>query len=112
MQASYVATNAEVAPSLGRNLAACGTRVPCTATTTVNLIEPFTVFEDRIYQVDVRLAKTIRIQGLRLQATVDVYNALNASPILAINTRYGPQWLVPQQILDGRLLKVGAQLTF
>ena len=112
IQASYVATNAEVATSLHRNLAACGTRVPCTATATVNLIEPFTMFEDRIYQIDLRLAKTVRIQGFRFQATVDLYNALNASPILAINTRYGPQWLVPQQILDGRLLKVGGQLTF
>ena len=70
------------------------------------------MFEDRIYQVDLRLAKTLPIQGFRLQMTVDLYNALNASPILAINTRYGPQWLVPQQILDGQLLKVGAQLTF
>ena len=26
--ASYAASNAEIAPSLGRNLAACGTRVP------------------------------------------------------------------------------------
>ena len=31
--ATYIATNAQVAPSLGRNLAACGIRVPCTATT-------------------------------------------------------------------------------
>src|SRR5262249_9014876 len=38
--ASYVATNAEIARTLGRNLAACGTQVTCTATATVELIEP------------------------------------------------------------------------
>ncbi len=30
--ASYAASNAAIAPSLGRNLAACGTRVVCTST--------------------------------------------------------------------------------
>ena len=40
--ASYAATNAEIAPSLGRSLGACGTGVPCTATATVPLITPQT----------------------------------------------------------------------
>ena len=30
--ASFVATNAQIAPSLGRNLAACGDVAPCSAT--------------------------------------------------------------------------------
>lgn len=113
IQASYVATNAEIAPSLRRNLAQCGAAAVCNGTATFNLIEPNTMFEDRIYQVDLRLGKSFRFQhGVRLNATIDLYNALNASPILSINTRYGPQWLQPQQILDGRLVKFGAQLTF
>jgi hypothetical protein len=63
--------------------------------------------------VDLRVAKILRLpRGFRLNATVDVYNAFNASPILSINTRYGPQWLQPQSILDGRLVKFGGQLTF
>ena len=49
VSATYVATNAEVVPSLGRNLAACGSRVPCTATTTVTILEPNTEFEDRVH---------------------------------------------------------------
>jgi hypothetical protein len=113
IQATYVPTNNQVAGSLGRNLAACGAAAVCNATVTpFNLLEPNTRFENRIYQTDVRLSRTVRIRGVRLLATLDVYNAFNASPILSINTRYGPQWLQPQAILDGRLVKFGGQFTF
>ena len=113
IQASYVATNAEIAPSLGRNLAACGAAAVCTSTTTFNLIEPNTMFEDRINQLDLRLGKLLRFaRGVRLNVNLELYNALNASPILSVNTRYGPQWLQPTQILEGRLLKFSGQLAF
>jgi hypothetical protein len=49
--ATYVATNAEIAPALGRNLAA-GPR----GTVSVDLIAPQTRFEDRITQLDVRFS--------------------------------------------------------
>ena len=94
--ASYVATNAQVAPSLGRNLAACGTRVPCTATTALNpyylgatitsgtiLMEPNKVFEDRLTQVDIRFAKTVNVRKVRIQGMFDIYNLFNASDVLA-----------------------------
>jgi hypothetical protein len=42
----------------------------------------------------------------------DAYNVLNASSILGLNTRYGPAWLTPTQILPGRLVKFGMQLDF
>ena len=42
----------------------------------------------------------------------DIYNALNASPVIAVNTTYGPNWMRPTQILVGRFLKVGAQFDF
>ena len=45
--ADYAVSTTEIAPSLGRNLAACGTRVVCTATATVPLRRPQTEFEDR-----------------------------------------------------------------
>jgi hypothetical protein len=47
-----------------------------------------------------------------VRGNFDVYNALNASPILSTNTRYGAQWLNVQQILAGRLFKFGGQLDF
>jgi len=125
IQANYPAPNAAIVPSLGRNLSACGTRVPCTATATVPLIAPQTLFEDRRTQVDVRLSKLVRVgQKVRVQANLDVYNVLNSSGILGINTTYGSQWRRPlgpggavaaasgTAILDGRLIEVSGQLTF
>ena len=44
--------------------------------------------------------------------SIDLYNALNANSILSLNTRYGSAWLRPIQILDGRIVKFGGQLTF
>lgn len=48
IQASFVATNALIAPSLGRSLGQCRGAATCNGTLTVNLIEPFTMFADRL----------------------------------------------------------------
>jgi hypothetical protein len=110
--ANYPAPNSAIAPSLGRNLAACGNRVPCAVTQTIPLIPPNTMFEDRMTQLDVRVAKTVVVSRARVLLAMDLYNAFNASPILGVNSTYGPNWLRPTQILDGRLVKFGAQVTF
>ena len=118
--ASYAAANAVIAPSLGRNLAACGTRVPCTSTATVPLVEPQTMFEGDRTQLDLRFSKIFPVGSrMRLRANVDVYNVLNASSILLVNTTYGSAWLRPiggpntgGAILGGRLVEFGGQLTF
>jgi hypothetical protein len=105
--ASYVATNAQIAPSLGRDLAA-GAR----GTALVELIEPNTLREGRIRQLDVRMTRLFRLGRVRLSGMFDVYNVFNASPILAMNTRYGSAWLNAQEIMSGRLYKFGTQLDF
>ena len=111
--ASYAASNAEVAPTLGRNLAACGTRTPCTATATVPLIVPGTMRESRSTRLDMRLTKLIELPSrLRLQANLDIYNALNSSSILTIGTAYGSRWLQPTAIVDPRIFQLSALLTF
>ena len=118
--ANYAATNGEIAPSLGRNLAACGTSATCAATATVALIQPQTMFEGRKTQLNLRLSKRISLgPKLRLQANVDVYNVLNGSAVDNINTTYGPRWLQPTgnanltgAIEEGRLVALGGQLTF
>jgi hypothetical protein len=110
VQANYVATNAQIAPSLGRNLA-----VGPNGTVTINLIPPGTVQSDRVNQLDVRLSKRFTVGRARIRGTFDVYNALNANPVTAWNQTYGTNgavWLTPTQILQGRIAKVGAQLDF
>ena len=111
--ASHVATNAEIAPSLGRNLGQCGNAPTCTATVTLaNLFAPNTEFADRLTQVDVRLSKRFQFGRWRVMGMLDVYNLFNASTVLAVNTRYGSAWLQPLSILPARLFKVGAQVDF
>ena len=118
--ASFPATNAAIAPSLGRNLAACGTRSPCNATATVPLIRPQTMFEDRRTQLDLRLTKRINLgPRMKVDANLDVYNVFNASAVNAVNQTYGPRWLQPVgqayaggAIMDGRLVQVGGRLMF
>jgi hypothetical protein len=111
--ATYAATNAEIAPSLGRNLAACGTRVPCAATTNLPLIAPQTQFEPRRNLLDLRVSKQFALGGQRrLRANFDIYNVLNDSSVLSVNNTYGAAWLRPLRILYGRLIQVGGQVSF
>jgi len=49
---------------------------------------------------------------LALPARFDVYNALNGNPVLAFNTTYGPNWLVPQIVLPARFFKLSARISF
>ena len=102
--ARYTVTSAQV-QNLGRPLGL--------GTAAAQLIAPGTVYGDRVTQVDVRFGKAFRVQrGGRIQASVDVFNVLNSSAILSLNTTYGTNWLSPTQILQGRLVKFGMQFDF
>ena len=59
--ATWNAPNSAIAPSLGRNLAACGTAAVCTATAQVPLIDPGTRYEPRRTQIDLRLTKRFKL---------------------------------------------------
>ena len=116
ISANYVASNAQIAPSLGRNLSACPAATgACTATVTINLIEPGTMYGERMNQFDIRLAKIVTVNGVRLQGSMDLYNAFNSNAVLQWNSQYGTNgasWMVPQAILNGRLVKFDFQVTF
>jgi hypothetical protein len=100
-------TTAQIAPTLGRNLAG-GTR-----TITVDLVPLYNHFLDtRITQLDVRLSKIFQLGRTRIQGNLDVFNLLNSSSVLAVNQTYGSTWLQPTQIMPGRMIKVGFQMDF
>lgn len=105
--ATYVAGNAQIAPSLGRNLSA-----GANGTVTIDLIEPNTRFEDRLQQVDFRLTRTFRVRHVKLQGNFDAFNVFNSSAILTENYRFGAQWMTPTAILGARLFKFGVQVSF
>jgi hypothetical protein len=104
--ASYVASVAEVQPSLGRPLAGGARNV------TVNLVAPGTMYGDRFTQIDLRIGKIVRIGHIRATPTLDLYNLLNANTVLGQNNVFGPNWQRPQSILAARFAKVGLQLEF
>src|SRR6185369_4727501 len=109
--ANYPATNAQIRPSLGRDLAACRGAASCTATATVPLIAPQTMFDDRLTRLDLRLGKRMTLSDrMRLQANVNLYNVFNGSASSTLNTNYGPLWLQPSLLQDGRLLQFSASL--
>ena len=120
IEAIYTASNAEIAPSLGRNLAACRGAATCSATVAVPLVAPMTLFEDRRTQLDLRISKVFRLRsGARFQANFDIYNALNANAILGVNSNYGARWQFPiaaqvgtEALMNGRSLQVGGELRF
>ena len=88
-------------------------RAPSLASVTVPLIAPGTLYADRLNQVDVRFAKTFKLSGKgRIQGTFSIFNLLNANSPLALTTTYGPNWRTPSLILQGRLMKFGAQIDF
>jgi hypothetical protein len=110
LAANYVATNAQVRDSLGRDLASGPN-----GTVTVNLIEPGTMILDRLNQIDLRFARPFSAGSTTLKAMVDLYNLTNANPVLAVNQNYGTNgasWLVPTRILPGRILRFAMQWDF
>ena len=108
IRASYLATNDEIAPSLGRNLAAG--RAP---TWRWSIIPYGTMHEPRGHQIDFRFSKIVRVGGTaRLRGNFDIFNAFNANDVLQTVPRYGTQWLDVQQILSGRAAEVQRGVRF
>ncbi|HVQ16150.1 MAG TPA: TonB-dependent receptor, partial [Vicinamibacterales bacterium] len=106
--ANYVATNAIVAPSLGRPLSGA-------ANVTINLLGAGEKYDQRTHQIDLRFTRTFELGRSRLQANIDLYNVLNANFVATRNGNYGTNgatWLRPGAILPARLLKFGGQFTF
>jgi hypothetical protein len=97
--------NAEVQPTLGRPLSAGAQNV------TINMLLPGDIYGDRVNQFDLRLGKTLRFGSRRAMVNLDIYNVLNANPVMQENAAYAV-WRTPQRIMDARLFKVSGQFDF
>jgi hypothetical protein len=109
LSANLTVTNTpEVVAQLGRNLSAPGGSV------VVNLIEPGTVYGDRLNEVDLRIAKLLRFGRTRTNVGVDIYNLFNANPALTYNAAYSAALPFPRPttILVPRFAKISAQIDF
>ncbi len=86
------------------------------ATTTVNLVEPGTLFLDRQNRLDMRIGKAWRFSGKMIQPFAEIFNVLNAGTVTRVNETFAASgtnlWLTPQAIMDGRYLRFGVQMNF
>jgi hypothetical protein len=106
--ANYAVPNADVVPSLHRDLSGNAPNV------TVNLVAPGTMYGDRINQLDFRVGKTLTYGRTRTQIALDIYNALNSSAVLTYNNTFVPDgpWLQPLTIVTPRFLRFTAEVDF
>ena len=86
------------------------------ANLTLNLVEPGTLYGERLNQLDFRVAKVFPWGRSRTAVNFDLYNAFNASTVLAENAAYSGtglnQWRVPTTIVTARFAKLSVQLDF
>ena len=87
------------------------------STVTVNLIEPGTLYGDRVNQFDLRFAKILRFGRTRTNVGFDIYNVTNSAPVLAYNQTFVlnqavSTWLRPNSVLQPRFVKFSAQIDF
>jgi hypothetical protein len=89
-------------------------------TMTVNLIEPGTLYGDRVNQFDLRFAKILRFGRTRTNVGFDIYNIANSAPVLGYNQTFvlptaanpNGSWLAPTSVLQPRFVKFSAQIDF
>jgi hypothetical protein len=108
LAANYAVPASVIAQALGRPPSGNVTNV------TINLVQPGQMYGDRINQLDFRVAKILRFASRRTMVALDLYNALNANPILTYNNTFVPNgtWLQPRAILTPRLFRISAEFNF
>jgi hypothetical protein len=114
--ANYLMNAAQFQAATGRPL-----RTGVT-TETANLLLPGQLYGERINNLDMRLAKIIRIKGTRANVGVDFYNLTNANTATTVDQTYsatpnaagviGANWLRPTAVLQPRFMRFNVQVDF
>ena len=75
---------------------------------TVSLLQPGTDYGERYHNVDLRLSWGTELFGAaRAKVTLDIANLLNGNYVLSQSNTYGGNWLRPNEVLLGRIIKPG-----
>ena len=79
----------------------------------VNLVEPGSLYGDRLNQIDLRFTKILRMGTLgSLDLNVDLYNAFNSDAILTQQNTFGLAWQNAQSVIQPRFVKFAARWDF
>ena len=86
-------------------------------TETVNLLLPGQIYGERVNNVDLRIAKIVRVKGTRANVGLDLYNLANANTPTAVEATYDPasrgeRWFRPTAVLQPRFVRLNVQFDF
>jgi len=107
--ANWLVFNNTIVPALGRPMSGGA------AVTFVNVVEPGTLYGDRINQVDFRISKILRFGHTRTNVGVDVFNLFNTNAVYQYSQTYsgnGSTWLQPSSLVTARFAKLSMQVDF
>ncbi len=109
--ANYQMTPAQFLAATGRPLRTGST------SETVNLLLQGDVYGERVYGLDMRFAKIIRVKGKRGNIGVDLYNLLNTNTPTTYEAVYNPDpalntWMRPTAVVQPRFVRVNFQFDF
>jgi hypothetical protein len=79
----------------------------------VPLIQPNSLWENRVNQTDLQFTKALSIRDrVTVKPLFILANIFNSSAITAENTTYGAKWKTPTSVLNPRLGKFGIRVDF
>lgn len=105
LAANLVVPSATVAQALGRAPSGGAQNI------TVNIVQPGSMFGDRLNQLDLRLSKLLGAGRRKVAVNLDIYNVMNSNAVQVESNVYST-WRRPQSILVPRFAKISAQWDF
>ncbi len=78
----------------------------------LNIVQPGTLYGERLNQADLRLGKNLRYGRTRTMVALDIFNLFNSNTPDVYQQTYGPTYMNPLSITVGRFFKISAQLDF
>lgn len=81
------------------------------ASVSMRLNQPGQDYLPRVNQVDLTVARSFQVGRARISPEISLFNMLNANPVLSQTTAF-PNLGIPLRVLDGRLVRLQAQVRF
>jgi hypothetical protein len=78
----------------------------------VNVLNPGSMYGDRLNQFDLRFTKILDVGKGRLDLNVDIYNAFNSDAVTLELPGYGPVWRLPLTVIQPQFIKFAARWDF
>jgi hypothetical protein len=78
---------------------------------------PGQIYGERVNNLDMRIAKIVRVKGTKANVGVDLYNLTNANTPTTFESTYDPasrgeRWLQPTALLQPRFVRFNVQFDF